>query len=69
MFTIWHKRISLSEISSVKVKTPTFGIETAVVTTRFGRNTYIYFSGRESRLWFLYLIEELRPQIIIYRRR
>jgi hypothetical protein len=51
------------------VKTPTFGVETAVVTTRFGRNTYIYFSGRESRLWFLYLVEELQPQIIIYRRR
>ncbi len=69
MFTFWSKRIFLSEISSVTVKPPVFGLETVVVTTLRGHSWYAYFSRRESRLWFLYLVAELQPQIIVYRRR
>ena len=69
IFTFWTRRISLSEISSITVRPPLFGVETAVVTTLAGYGWHVYFSGRESRLWFLYLAEELEPQIIVYRRR
>jgi len=69
MFTFWSKRIVLSRISSVTVKPPFLGVEMAVVRTHSGYNSYVYFAGREARLWFLYLIEELEPQIIVYRRR
>jgi hypothetical protein len=68
MFTFWIKRIFLSEISSVTVKPPLFGIEIVAVTTLRGHSRYAYFSGRESRLWFLYLVKDLQPQIIVYRR-
>jgi hypothetical protein len=61
--------IFLNEISSVTVRAPLFGVERAVVTTVMGYNWHVYFFGRESRLWFLYLVEELQPQIIVYRRR
>ncbi len=69
MFTFWSKRILLNQISSVTVKSPFFGFEMAVVRTHSGRNSYVYFSGREARLWFVYLVEELEPQIVVYRRR
>ena len=69
MFAFWSKRILLREIRSITVKAPFFGVETAVVRTHSSHNIYVYFSGRESRLWFLYFVEELEPQIIIYRRR
>ena len=45
MFTFWSKQIFLSEISSVTVKPPVFGIETVVVTTLRGHSWYAYFSG------------------------
>lgn len=69
MFTFWSKRIYLSEIDSIRVKAPLFGVERALVRTLTGHDWHVYFSGRESRLWFLYLVEELQPKIIIYRRR
>ena len=36
IFTFWTRRISLSEISSITVRPPLFGVETAVVTTLAG---------------------------------
>ena len=63
MFTFWSKRIFLSEISSVTVRPPVFGIETVVVTTLRGHSWYAYFSGRSRAFGFSILSQSCNPKL------